>query len=64
MSRLRSLHEPGPSEPSIRANVRMTGALAVEMKALADEYQVEPAALIRELAIDGLRMRKRLHEVS
>ena len=44
----------------LRAQVLLAGDLAAQVRELAQEYQTTPAALIRELVVDGLRLRRRL----
>lgn len=62
MSKPISMHIPTGPKP-MRLNVQLTGALAAQIQALADEYQTTPATLLRELAVDGLRARRKLREV-
>ena len=52
-----SLHTPTDPKP-LRVHVQLAGPLAVELKALADEYQMDPSTLLRILAVDALNARK------
>lgn len=59
--KINSLHAPAP-EQQLRAQVLLAGDLAAQVRELAQEYQTTPAALIRELVVDGLRLRRRLRD--
>ena len=56
-----SMHIPAEPKP-LRVHVQLAGALGAQIQALADEYQTTPASLLRELAVDGLKARKRLRD--
>ena len=55
---VKSLLKPEPA-PKMRVQVYLAGSLAAQVKDLAEEYQTEPATIMRELIVDGLKARKR-----
>lgn len=57
-----NLHKPPDAESALRAQVLLQGNLASQVRELALEYQIPPAALIRQLVVDGLRARVRMRE--
>ena len=56
---MKHIHAPDQAA-QLRAQVLLAGDLAAQVRELAQEYQTTPAALIRELVVDGLRLRRRL----
>ena len=43
----------------LRINVLFKPPLAQELRAMAGEYQTDPASVIRQLVVDALKARKR-----
>ena len=53
------LHPAAASVIDLRANVAFKpGQVADEIRKLAQDYQLEPAAIIRMLVVEGLKARK------